>query len=42
MPVLKVSIIGAGVMGMGIAQALSQQGFDKPKICDLEQSILKK
>ncbi|MFQ6121955.1 MAG: 3-hydroxyacyl-CoA dehydrogenase family protein [Dehalococcoidales bacterium] len=37
----KVSIIGAGVMGMGIAQALAQQGFEV-SICDLERSILDK
>jgi len=28
MAIEKVSIIGAGVMGMGIAQALAQQGFE--------------
>lgn len=41
MAIEKVSIIGAGVMGMGIAQALAQQGFEV-SICDLERSILDK
>jgi len=41
MAIEKVSIIGAGVMGMGIAQALAQQGFEVT-ICDLERSILDK
>lgn len=41
MAIKEVGIVGGGVMGMGIAQALSQQGF-KPKICDLEQPILEK
>lgn len=41
MAIKEVGIVGAGVMGMGIAQALSQQGF-KPKVCDLEQPILEK
>ncbi|TET67454.1 MAG: 3-hydroxybutyryl-CoA dehydrogenase [Dehalococcoidia bacterium] len=37
----KVSIIGAGVMGMGIAQALAQQGFEVA-VCDLERSIIER
>ncbi|HEY82003.1 MAG TPA: 3-hydroxybutyryl-CoA dehydrogenase [Dehalococcoidia bacterium] len=37
----RVSIIGAGVMGMGIAQALAQQGLEVP-IYDLERSILER
>lgn len=41
MAIEKVSIVGAGVMGMGIAQALAQQGFEV-SICDLERSILDK
>ncbi len=39
MVIKKVSIIGAGVMGMGIAQALAQQGFEVA-VFDLERSIL--
>lgn len=41
MAIEKVNIIGAGVMGMGIAQALAQQGLEVT-ICDLERSILEK
>ena len=41
MAIGKVSILGAGVMGMGIAQALSQGGMET-KVCDLEASILDK
>ena len=41
MAIEKVSVIGAGVMGMGIAQALAQQGLEIP-ICDLERSILER
>lgn len=41
MAIEKVSILGAGVMGMGIAQALAQQGFEIT-ICDLEKPILEK
>lgn len=41
MAIEKVSIIGVGRMGMGIAQALAQQGFEVA-ICDLERSILDK
>ncbi|MFC1951790.1 3-hydroxyacyl-CoA dehydrogenase family protein [Chloroflexota bacterium] len=37
----KVGIIGAGVMGMGIAQALAQQEFEVT-VCDLERSILER
>ncbi|MFQ5996778.1 MAG: 3-hydroxyacyl-CoA dehydrogenase family protein [Dehalococcoidales bacterium] len=36
-----VNIIGAGVMGMGIAQTLAQQGLEVT-ICDLEKPILEK
>ena len=39
MAIEKVSVIGAGVMGMGIAQTLAQQGLEIP-IYDLEKSIL--
>ena len=39
MAIEKVSIMGAGVMGMGIAQVLAQQGF-QVGVCDLETSIL--
>jgi len=41
MTIEKVSIIGAGVMGMGIAQALAQQGFEVT-VCDLERSIIER
>jgi len=41
MAIEKVNIIGAGVMGMGIAQALAQQGLEIT-ICDLEKLILEK
>ena len=41
MAIEKVSIIGAGVMGMGIAQVLAQQGREV-SICDLERSILER
>ena len=41
MAIKKVSVIGAGVMGMGIAQALAQQGLEIT-IYDLEESILKR
>ena len=41
MVIEKIGIIGAGVMGMGIAQALAQQGIE-PAVCDLNESILKK
>jgi|Deesub1362A_J573_1020465.scaffolds.fasta_scaffold00825_15 3-hydroxybutyryl-CoA dehydrogenase len=41
MAIERVSIIGAGVMGMGIAQALAQQGLEVP-IYDLERSILER
>ena len=41
MAIEKVNIIGAGVMGMGIAQALAQQGLEIT-ICDLEKPILEK
>jgi len=41
MAIEKVSIMGAGVMGMGIAQALAQQGFEVT-ICDIERAILDK
>ena len=41
MTIEKVSIIGAGVMGMGIAQALAQQGFEVA-VCDLERSIIER
>ena len=39
MAIEKVGIVGAGVMGMGIAQALAQQGLEVP-IHDLERPIL--
>jgi len=41
MSIAKVSILGAGVMGMGIAQALAQQGHDVI-VCDLDHPILDK
>lgn len=41
MAIEKVNIIGAGVMGMGIGQALAQQGL-AVTICDLERAILEK
>ena len=41
MAIEKVSVIGAGVMGMGIAQALAQQGLEVP-LYDLERSILER
>jgi len=41
MTIEKVSVIGAGVMGMGIAQALAQQGFEVT-VCDLERAILER
>jgi len=41
MAIKKVNVIGAGVMGMGIAQVLAQQGLEVI-ICDLESSILEK
>ena len=40
MAIEKVSVLGAGVMGMGISQALAQQGFPVT-ICDLDEGILK-
>jgi len=41
MVIKKVGIIGAGLMGMGIAQALAQKGFG-PVICDLDMPILER
>lgn len=41
MAIKEVSIMGAGVMGMGIAQALAQQGFEVT-VCDLERSMLER
>ncbi len=41
MAIEKVGVIGAGVMGMGIAQTLARQGFEIP-IYDLEESILER
>jgi len=41
MAIEKVNILGAGIMGMGIAQALAQQGL-AVTICDLEKPILEK
>jgi len=41
MVIEKVSIIGAGLMGMGIAQTLAQQGFGSI-VCDLDVSILER
>lgn len=41
MAIEEVGILGAGVMGMGIAQALAQQGFEVT-VCDLESSILER
>jgi len=39
MEIKKVSIVGAGVMGMGISQALAQSGFEVT-ITDLNEDIL--
>ena len=41
MAIEKVNILGAGIMGMGIAQALAQRGL-AVTICDLEKPILEK
>ena len=41
MTIEKVSIIGAGLMGMGIAQTLAQQGLGSI-VCDLDVSILER
>jgi len=41
MAIEKVSIIGAGLMGMGIAQTLAQQGLGSI-VCDLDASILER
>lgn len=41
MVIEKVGIIGAGLMGMGIAQALAQQGFGST-VCDLDMPILER
>ena len=41
MVIKKVGIIGAGLMGMGIAQALAQQGFGAV-VCDLDMPILER
>ena len=41
MAIKEASIMGAGVMGMGIAQALAQQGFEVT-VCDLERSMLER
>jgi len=40
MEIKKVSIVGAGVMGMGISQALAQSGFEVT-VTDLNEDILK-
>ena len=40
MEIKKANIIGAGVMGMGISQALAQSGFEVT-ITDLNEDILK-
>ena len=40
MEIKKVSVVGAGVMGMGISQALAQSGFEVT-IADLNEDILK-
>ncbi|MFC1984179.1 3-hydroxyacyl-CoA dehydrogenase family protein [Chloroflexota bacterium] len=37
----EVSLMGAGIMGMGIAQTLAQQGLEVT-VCDLEKPILEK
>jgi 3-hydroxybutyryl-CoA dehydrogenase len=39
MEINKVSVVGAGVMGMGISQALAQKGFSV-NVSDLSQDIL--
>jgi 3-hydroxybutyryl-CoA dehydrogenase len=39
MEINKVSVVGAGVMGMGISQALAQKGFSV-NVSDLNQDIL--
>jgi len=39
MEINKVSVVGAGVMGMGISQALAQQGFSV-NVTDLSEDIL--
>jgi len=41
MGIKKISILGAGVMGMGIAQALAQQRLEVT-VCDLEKPILER
>jgi 3-hydroxybutyryl-CoA dehydrogenase len=41
MSIARANIVGAGVMGMGIAQALAQHGRDVI-VCDLENPILEK
>jgi len=41
MAIKEVSLMGAGVMGMGIAQTLAQQGLEVT-VCDLEKPILEK
>lgn len=40
MAIEKVGVLGGGTMGMGVAQALAQQGFTI-KVCDLDLDILK-
>jgi len=41
MKIESVAVLGGGVMGMGIAQALAQQGFTVP-VRDLEEGILQR
>jgi 3-hydroxybutyryl-CoA dehydrogenase len=41
MAIEKVSVVGAGVMGMGIAQTLAQQGLEV-SVCDVDASILER
>jgi len=41
MEIKKASVVGAGVMGMGISQALAQKGFSVT-VRDLSEDILER
>ena len=41
MEIRKVSVVGAGVMGMGISQALAQMGFSV-NVTDLSEDIIER